>query len=67
MCLHAAPRVWILWWRCATSERLRSPDGCSVWRAVSWDNRSVHRVYIWFDLAIYLAVYGYCLRERRPG
>lgn len=67
MCLHAAPRVWILWWRCATSERLRSPDGCSVWRAVSWDNRSVRRVYIWFDLAIYLALYSYCLRERRPG
>lgn len=27
----------------------------------------MRRIFIWFDLAIYLAVYGYCLREHRPG
>ncbi|HVO80608.1 MAG TPA: isoprenylcysteine carboxylmethyltransferase family protein, partial [Terriglobales bacterium] len=27
----------------------------------------VSRVIIWFDLAIYLAVYTYCLREHRSG
>jgi protein-S-isoprenylcysteine O-methyltransferase Ste14 len=27
----------------------------------------VRRFYIWFDLAICLAVYVYCLREHRPG